>query len=218
MAWGDFMMQSTRAARLSALLYDAQGLAFGILMASLGVVFLRAAGLVTGQTAGLSVLLSYVVPLDFGWLFLLVSLPFFGLSLWQKGWNFTLRTIIAVAGISAVTPALSALMRFETLHPLLAAVLAGACCGVGLIALFRHGASAGGLGILALLIEERTGFKAGWFQLGFDLLVFLLAFLALSPLQVLYSFIGALVLNLLVAWNFKAKRNPKSASDNTNVQ
>ncbi len=46
--------------------HDLQGLVFGVLMTSLGVVFLEAVGLVTGQTAGLALLLSYLLPFGFG--------------------------------------------------------------------------------------------------------------------------------------------------------
>ncbi|MBT9384291.1 YitT family protein [Pseudooceanicola sp. CBS1P-1] len=184
-------------------LYDAQGLAFGILLTSLGVSFLKACGLVTGQTAGLSVLLSYLLPLNFGVLFLLVSLPFFWLSWVRRGATFTLRTMVAVIGIAVLTPLLSRTITYDHLPPLLAAILAGSCCGVGLIALFRHNASAGGLGILALVIEERTGFKTGWFQMCFDAVIFLLALIFLPLGAVIYSFIGAVVLNAVIAWNFR---------------
>jgi len=93
-------------------------------------------------------------------------------------------------------------MVFERLPPLLAAVLGGACSGIGVIALFRHRSSAGGLGVLALIVEQKTGIKAGWFQLGFDFLVFASACFVIAPELVFYSFIGAVVLNVIVGWNF----------------
>lgn len=183
--------------------YDFQGLCFGILMASLGVVFLKAAGLVTGQTAGLSVLLSYVSPFRFGEIFFVISLPFFVLSWIKRGPVFTFRTLFAVAGISLTTPFLSTLVIFAHLDPLVAAILAGACSGVGLIALFRHNASAGGLGILALIVEQKTGFKTGWFQMAFDACVFFAACFVLPLTHVFYSFIGAALVNAIIAWNFR---------------
>lgn len=184
-------------------LYDAQGLAFGILMASLSVVFLKAAGLITGQTAGLSVLLSYVLPFDFGAIFLAISLPFFWLSWKRRGRSFALRTIAAVVGISVTTPLLQGWISFEHLPPLLAAVLAGASAGAGLIALFRHNASAGGLGVLALIVEEKTGFRTGWFQMSFDAVIFVVSCFVLPFELLLYSFVGAAVLNAVIAWNFR---------------
>ncbi|NDV99941.1 YitT family protein [Salipiger sp. PrR002] len=191
-------------------LYDAQGLAFGILMASLGVVLLKACGLITGQTAGASVLLSYLLPVDFGVIFLVVSLPFLWLSWKRRGKVFTLRTLVAVVGISVTTPLLESWISFERLPPLLAAILAGATAGAGLIALFRHNASAGGLGVLALIVEERTGFRTGWFQMCFDAVVFGVALFVLPLDLILYSALGAAVLNAVIAWNFRIHQSGAS--------
>ncbi|TNJ40738.1 YitT family protein [Phaeobacter sp. B1627] len=184
------------------LLFDLQGLLFGILMCSLGVVFLKSAGLVTGQTAGMALLLSYLLPIEFGPLFIAIGLPFLILAWAKRGAGFAVRTIIVVVGISAGAQILPVYMSFNTLSPALAAVLGGACSGVGLIAIFRHNASAGGMTILGILIEQRSGFKAGWFQLLIDAGVFAAAALVLSPGQLLYSFIGALITNLIIVWNF----------------
>ncbi|WP_304616352.1 YitT family protein [Paracoccus sp. (in: a-proteobacteria)] len=183
--------------------YDLQGLAFGILMASLGVVFLKAAGLITGQAAGLAVLLSYVTPLGFGLLFMAISAPFMLLAWTRRGPAFTLRTLAAVAGISLLAPWLSEMIRFEALPTVLAAILAGSTAGVGLVALFRHNASAGGMAVLALVVEQKTGFRAGWFMMGFDALIFLSAAFVLPPDKVLASLLGAAVLNAIIAWNFR---------------
>jgi len=187
--------------------YDFQGICFGTFMASLGIVFLKSVGLVTGQTAGLSVLLSYVLPFDFGEIFFVISLPFFWLAWMKRGREFTIKTLIVVAGISTLTPFLSAQITFSHIHPLLAAIIAGACSGIGLIALFRHNASAGGLGILALIIEHKTGFKAGWFQLCFDAAIFLSACFVLPFSHVFYSFVGAALLNAMIAWNFRIEQS-----------
>ncbi|WP_420409307.1 YitT family protein [Hoeflea sp.] len=190
--------------------HDVQGIAFGILMTSLGVVFLKAAGLVTGQTAGLALLVSYVLPFGFGTVFLAVSIPFVILSWFRKGPAFTTRTVCSVAGISFAVPLIASHLVFASIPPLLAAILAGACSGVGLIALFRHNSSAGGLGILALIIEQKTGFKTGWFQLCFDFCVFLVASLVLEPAQLFHSLVGAIVLNLIIAWNFTIDQSRRS--------
>ena len=184
------------------MLFDLQGLLFGILMCSLGVVFLKSAGLVTGQTAGMALLLSYLLPLEFGPLFFAIGLPFLILGWTKRGVRFALRTVMVVVGISAGAQILPLFMSFATLTPSLAAILGGACSGAGLIAIFRHNASAGGMTILGILIEQRTGFKAGWFQLLIDAGVFAAAALVLSPGHLLYSFIGAMITNLIIVWNF----------------
>ena len=188
--------------KLQLSVFDIQGLAFGIVMTSLSVVFLKAAGLVTGQTAGIALLLSYVLPLDFGPLFFLIGIPFLILAWVKRGPVFALRTVIVVAGISVVSQLLGRLVLFERLDAPVAAILGGACSGVGLVAIFRHNASAGGMTILGIILEQKTGFKAGWFQLAVDAAVFLAAAFVLSPAQLGYSFLGALITNLAIVWNF----------------
>ena len=51
--------------------------------------------------------------------------------------------------------------------------------------------------------EEKTGFKAGWTQLCFDAGVFAIAFLVIPPEKVMWSALGALVLNLVIAINHR---------------
>ncbi len=182
--------------------FDVQGLAFGIVMTSLSVVFLKAAGLVTGQTAGLALLLSYVLPIGFGPLFFLIGIPFLILAWAKRGPVFAIRTIVVVIGISTLSQLLGKIVIFERLDPLVAAVLGGACSGMGLIAIFRHNASAGGMTILGIILEHRTGLKAGWFQLSVDVMVFLASAFVLSPSQLLYSFLGAVITNMAIVWNF----------------
>lgn len=64
---------------------DIAGLAVGALVVSLGLFILRSGGLVTGGTAGLSLLLGYVFPVPFGIIFVVVNLPFFALAARGKG-------------------------------------------------------------------------------------------------------------------------------------
>ncbi len=188
-------------------LFDLQGLIFGILLASLGIVLLKSAGLVTGQTAGLALLLSYVLPLDFGWLFFLISTPFLILAWQRRGAGFAIRTVAVVIGISALSQLLGEVIVFDRLDPLAGAILGGACAGVGLIAAFRHNASAGGMTILALIIEARTGFKAGWVQLIVDAAIFAVSTLVLDWNLILYSLVGAVTTNMIIVWNFDVEQS-----------
>ena len=86
------------------------------------------------------------------------------------------------------------------------APLAGALIGMGLIVIFRHGGSLGGVGVLALYLQEKTGFRAGWTQLGFDALLYALALLCLETEIVLWSLTGAVVTNLIIAANHRKDR------------
>ncbi len=180
-----------------------QGQVFGIVMTAFGVVILRAAGLVTGQTAGLSLLASYATGVSFGVAFFLVNLPFFAFAWRRLGGAFALRSLASTVAISALVDFAPHLVRFAHLDMVTAAILGGCCSGFGLIALFRHGASAGGLGILAVYLQDRTGFRAGWTQLAVDTAIFAAAFLVLDWRAVAASFLGAVVLNVMIAFNHR---------------
>lgn len=185
------------------LLADAQGLVFGTAMTGLAVTLLTHLGLATGQTAGLAVLVAYVTGQPFGLVFFLINLPFYWFGLRRLGLRFTLKTFIAVALLSVVTALLPRFLTFGEVHPALGAVYFGMMAGTGLLALFRHGASLGGVGILALYLQDKTGFRAGWTQLIFDSGVFVFAAFVLEPDRLLWSLLGAIVVNLVIAINHR---------------
>lgn len=183
---------------------NAQGQLFGIIMTAFGISLLHAAGLITGQAAGLSFVISYATGADFGLVFFLVNLPFYALAVARIGWRFAARSLVAVTAISLLTGAFPRVVSFSTLEPHVAAVLAGFCIGIGVIGLFRHGSSGGGVGILAYYIQEKTGFRAGWIQAMFDVVIFALAVFVIDGKAVLASMLGAAVLNAFVSFNHRA--------------
>ncbi len=185
---------------------DAQGLIFGTLMCALGLMLLTHGGLVTGQTAGLALVISYAAGWGFGPVFFAVNLPFYWLGWRRIGAAFTVKSLLAVALLSVMVQVMPRHLAFATLHPLLAGVLYGFVTGAGLLALFRHGASLGGIGILALLVQDRTGFRAGWLQMGFDAALFAAALAVLPVDRVLWSLPGVVILNLVLAINHRRDR------------
>nr|WP_283163890.1 YitT family protein [Roseibaca domitiana] len=185
---------------------DAQGLLVGTGLCGFGLSMLTSAGLVTGQTAGLAVLLSYVTGFGFGVLFFVINLPFYWLAHRHLGRDFTLKTFIAVALVSAFAELADRLVNTQAAHPAVAAVLFGMIAGAGLLAIFRHRASLGGVGILAYYLQERMGWRAGWVQLGFDLALFGAALLVMAPDLVLWSLLGAAILNVIIGVNHRRDR------------
>jgi len=167
---------------------------------------LTTVGLITGQTAGIAVIISYLTGYSFGLVFFLVNLPFYALAWRRLGTVFTVKSLISVSLLSVLTELIPLGMVFSYLDPLLGAVTFGALTGLGLLALFRHNGSLGGLGVVALLIQDTTGFRAGWVQLIFDGALFGLAFFLFDPVIVAYSLVGAVVLNLIIAINHRRDR------------
>ncbi|MDQ1899260.1 YitT family protein [Paracoccus sp. WLY502] len=185
---------------------DAQGIAFGSFMAAVSLVLLTHLGFVTGQTAGLAILISYAAGWPFGLVFFVINLPFYWLGLKRFGPTFVAKSFMAVAIVSALAMILPDYLHFGQTHPAVGAVLVGCLTGAGMIALFRHGASLGGIGIVGLYIQDATGFRAGWVQLGFDALLFAVALTLRDSVTVGWSFLGALILNLTIAVNHRRDR------------
>ncbi len=185
---------------------DAQGLAYGTIMAAVAIVLLTHLGLVTGQTAGLAVLISYATGWSFGAVFFVVNIPFYYLGYRRMGLAFTVKTFLSVAALSALTLWLPTQLQFGPVTPWLGAVIFGLMSGSALLALFRHGASLGGIGILGLILQDRFGWRAGWVQLAFDAVLFTLALTFLDARAVAISFVGAVVINLVVAINHRRDR------------
>ena len=189
--------------RRHTFLEDAQGLLTGTTLAGTGLVILTHLGLTTGQTAGLALLLSYATDVSFAVFFFLVNLPFYWLGYKRLGLRFLIKTVICVFLISLFSVTFPQLLHIRTLDPLFGAVLFGVLTGAGLLAIFRHGASLGGIGILALHLQEKTGFRAGWTQLIVDACIFVAAFFVIDVRSVLLSLAGAVVVNLIIAVNHR---------------
>ncbi len=182
---------------------DAQALILGTALCALGIHLLTHAGLITGQVAGLAVLVSYVSGWSFGWVFFVVNIPFYALALMRLGWRFVLKTVIGVTLLSVMAELAPHVLRLDYIHPGVAAFLAGATLGLGVLAIFRHGASLGGIGILAYYLQEKTGLRAGYVQFGVDALIFAAAFALLDPVLVGWSLLGVAMVNGIVAINHR---------------
>ena len=192
--------------RKHSLLEDAQGIGLGVFMAAIGLQILTFAGLVTGQTAGIAVLISYATGWSFGAVFFVINLPFYALAWLRLGPRFTITSLISVTLLSALTEILPNHFEIARLEPWLAAAIFGALTGLGLLALFRHGGSLGGLGVLALYAQDRFGFRAGYVQLIADAVIFTIAAFMLPPMIVAWSLLGAVILNLIIAINHRRDR------------
>lgn len=185
---------------------DAQALLTGTLLIALAVLMYRHAGLLSGGTAGLAFLAHYASGWAFGALFFVINLPFYWLAWRHMGRAFTLKTLVAVLLLSLLTELLPRWLSFQTLQPLLAAVLGGMLMGTGFLILFRHRASLGGVGIIALVLQEQRGWRAGHVQMAIDAAIVAGAFALVEPLRVFFSILGALALNMVLAINHRPGR------------
>lgn len=189
-----------------SMLEDVLGILTGTFAASFGLHLLHTAGAVTGGTAGLALLVGYATPWPFWLVFAVVNLPFAVLALWKKGWRFTVRTAISIALVSALSVLHAQMLPITGMDPIYGILAGNLFAGVGLLILFRHGSSLGGINIIALLVQERTGFRAGWTQMIFDVAIVLLSLLIVPWPLVVLSAAGAVALNLVLAMNHRPGR------------
>lgn len=187
-------------------LEDLQGIGLGVFLCALALQFLTYAGLITGQTAGIAVILSYVTGWSFGAVFFVINIPFYALAWMRLGPQFTLKSLLSVTALSVLTEAMPHGFVIGQVQTPLAAIIFGSLTGVGLLVMFRHNGSLGGLGVVALLMQDRLGVRAGYVQLAADAVIFGIALFLLPATVVLWSLLGAVIVNLIIAINHRRDR------------
>lgn len=185
---------------------DVLGLLTGTFLAALGLHFLHAAHAVTGGTTGLALLISYAVAWSLPVVLVAINVPFFALAWWLKGLSFTVRSMISVGLLSAFTALHAHVFTVPDITSAWSIITGNLLAGVGILVLFRHGASLGGFSVVALIAQDRFGWRAGYVQMSLDVAV-IGAAIAIVPLDlVALSAVGAVVLNLVLALNHRPGR------------
>ena len=180
---------------------------------SIGVIILKHSFILTGGTAGLSLSLLYLFNLPFSVLFFLINIPFYIFSIFKMGWRFTLSTVFAVSLLSLMT-SLDSLLPAFIIPYWLGAILGGIIIGFGLSLLFMHGASLGGVNIVALYLQQRFEIDPGKTNFTFDALVLLTGIYAVGFIQGLFSMISIAIICKVIGHykNEIAIRNNQSSS------
>ncbi|MDH1339291.1 YitT family protein [Ectopseudomonas oleovorans] len=189
-----------------SLLEDLQAIFIASLLIAFALNLFAQQHMLTGGTAGLALLGHYQFGLSMGLCTFLANLPFYYLGFRQMGLAFVIRTFAAVTAVSLFTELIARLVLFQSVAPLFAVVFGGCLIGVGFILLFRHGASLGGFGVLALYCQKRYGVSAGKVQLAIDGLILLTGFLFTPWPAAVYSLLGAVLINLILILNHKGSR------------
>lgn len=191
---------------LHSLLEDVQALFSGTLLVALAIVFFRQAGLLTGGSPGLAFLAYYATGVSFGVLYFLINIPFYVFGFLAMGKAFTLKTFVAVVLLSLYSELLPRWIHIESIAPVFAAILGGLLAGAGLLMLIRHQASLGGVGVLAIYLQKRRGWRAGTLQMIADAFIVCGALFVVDPGRVALSILGALVLNMVLTINHRPGR------------
>ncbi|WAC49596.1 YitT family protein [Asticcacaulis sp. SL142] len=198
--------QELKAQAKHTLFEDIYAFAIGCSFIALGLVLLKTAGLVTGGVAGIALLVSYLVPLPVGLLFNLINVPFFVFAFVTMGWRFTVKTIVVNIAIMAMAALFPHLFTPAHLNPIFASIFGGTIIGMGILALARHGAGAGGTGVLSLYLQKTRGINAGKTQAVCDALIMTASVFVVSPMNLLYSVISAAAMSTVMMTYHKPQR------------
>lgn len=189
-----------------SLLEDSMALAIGTFVISFGLLLLKEAHAVTGGISGIAFLVHYATGMRFGVALFLLNLPFYYFGWKRMGKAFVLRTFCAVGLLSLFVELNALFIHIDRIDPVYATLLGNVLIGVGFVILFRHRASLGGVNILALYLQDRSGIRAGKFQMAVDTAI-VVAALAIVPLfTLLISVAGAFLINLIISMNHRPNR------------
>ncbi|NMM65394.1 YitT family protein [Clostridium sp. P21] len=151
-------------------------------------VFLAPNQIVSGGTAGLSIIVKQLYGVEPAITQWATNIPLFFIGLLFLGKKFGVKTAFG----SCVLPLLILLtknMPTVTQNPILSSVYGGVLAGIGLGLVFRSNGSTGGTSIIATLINYYTGFSIGKSQLIIDGLVILSGGLVFNVEKILYALI-----------------------------
>ncbi len=116
----------------------------------------------TGGVSGLSILLSYLTPLDVGTLVFLFNIPIFILGFLSVGRKFMLGSLWGTVLFAIILDATTWMARYRlTDEPIIAAIFGGALVGAGIGFAFRGNGSLGGPDVIAAIVRRKWSMSIG---------------------------------------------------------
>lgn len=109
--------------------------------------------LAPGGVAGISIILSRVIPVETGTLILLINIPILILGAWKFGLKFIVSTIYCIGLTSLTTNLLGAHVGAITEDVFLASLAGGALMAVGIGTVFKAGGTTGGTDIIVKILR-----------------------------------------------------------------
>jgi uncharacterized membrane-anchored protein YitT (DUF2179 family) len=170
----------------------------GILLAAFGYAVFQIPHKVSAGGIGTIALIlnNYVPQLSIGMAFWLLNIPMITLGFFTLGrWQFAIRTLIASTLFASFTDLFGAILPNLigywplTDNMILNVVYAGLLGGLGGGIIYKSGASTGGTGVVALIVQRRTGLPLSTVFLLNDGLIIFFAGVVFGWEAALYSFL-----------------------------
>ncbi|SNR14701.1 YitT family protein [Tenacibaculum jejuense] len=159
---------------------------FAIIIASIGLkAFLLPNGFLDGGVTGIAILLSELFHIDISILLPIVSIPFFILGYFTITKRILLKSIICIICLSLAIH----FENFSTItdDKLIIATFGGVFLGVGIGLAIRAGAVLDASELLGLYINEKIGLSIGQVILLFNIVLFAITAILLTPEIAMYS-------------------------------
>ena len=185
----------------------------GSIILALGVVgFFLPNNLITGGTAGLSLLLHYITSYSVGMIMIAVNIPLLIIGAKYLGKMFAIRTIITIIVVSLFIDFFAEIVMLEPIiiDKILASIFGGISIGIGLALVIKGNSSAGGSTIVARIVASKTEIKPGQVILVIDSLIIFSALLVFNDTaQVLWSIISIYITSKVIDMILTGRMNKK---------
>lgn len=179
---------------------------FAVILASIGLkAFLLPNGFLDGGVTGIAILISKTFGFDISLLLPIVSVPFFIIGYFTITKRILLKSIFAIILLSVVMY----LENFSavTEDKLIIATFGGIFLGTGIGLAIRSGAVLDGSELLGLYFNNKYGFSIGSIILGFNIVLFAITALVLTPEVAMYSILTYLVTSKAIDFTIQGFEN-----------
>jgi uncharacterized membrane-anchored protein YitT (DUF2179 family) len=139
----------------------------------------------TGGVAGISIIIHQFVPLNTGWIILIINIPLFFIGYSQLGKRFMFLTTYSIILLSLA-------MKIIPVHAfshdiLLSCVFGGVLFGLCVGATIRLGGSSGGIDIISVILSKKKDISVGYLSTYMNLGVVLTSALVFGTDKTLYT-------------------------------
>lgn len=174
----------------------------GAAFLAIGVVsFLLPNNIITGGTAGASLLLHHITPFTIGSLMVIINLPLILLSVKYFGKKYAIKSILTIILISVFIDVANEVLNLSaaTDETILAAIFGGIFIGLGLGFVIKGKSSAGGSTIVATIVASKTHYKASEIILFIDALIISLSIYVFNDIEkALWSILSIYVTSRII--------------------
>lgn len=162
-------------------------------------LFIDPNDLAPGGFTGISIMLSRLIPLETGTIYMLLNIPVIFLGIWKFGWRFISSTLYATAVVSGAVNLFSRGLPM-TREPLLGAVFGGVFIAVGMGVVLRNSATTGGVDIVIKCLRLKfPHLRTGTLMLIMDGIIISLSGLVFGNMEaVLYGIVSAVTTSFVL--------------------